>query len=134
MLCRSEVEAAMAYNAFIKAYCPEFGYLNPIHGATAEESPTVVKPAPKKRRSRIKKPTPSELRVKRIQAKIKRQTTAMQKAEAARKERLARRTPEEIEARIQAALEACIRANPDLYPDHPKPWRDPIISETGSTG
>lgn len=116
----SEIEAAMAYNAFVKAYCPDFGYLNPIHGATADEAPTVSKPPPEKRRSRLKKPTPSEMRLKRIHASSKRQTAAMQKAQAVRREQLANRTPEETDAIIQEALEACARARPDLYPEIPK--------------
>ena len=55
---KTEVEAAMAYNAFIKAHCPEFGYLNPIHGATADEEPTAVKEPPKRRQSKLRKLTP----------------------------------------------------------------------------
>ncbi|CAN5252837.1 hypothetical protein BH10PLA2_BH10PLA2_12260 [soil metagenome] len=67
-----EVEAALAYNAFIKAYCPEFGYLNPIPGAKADEEPTATTPPPKKRRSRIVELSISEKRLRRMRSQMKR--------------------------------------------------------------
>lgn len=67
-----ETAAALAYNAFIKKHCPVFGYLNPIAGATATDEPTAVKEPPSKRKSKIKKLTLTEMRVRRINARLNR--------------------------------------------------------------
>lgn len=88
-----ETEAALAYNAFVKVHCPEFGYLNPIAGATADDEPTAVKPPPKKRISKLVKLTPREQKIKKLNAQIARSMRTAEKQRQKQAEMLATKKP-----------------------------------------
>ena len=67
----NEDEAALAYNAFIKAHVPEFGYLNPIP-ATMDDEPTEAKIPPAKRPSKLVELSPKEQKLKVLHSKLER--------------------------------------------------------------
>lgn len=60
----TEIEAAMAYNEFIKKHSPEFGFLNEIVAAHASDEPTSVRKAPQLKKGRLKKKTEEERRLR----------------------------------------------------------------------
>lgn len=88
-----ETEAALAYNAFVKAHCPEFGYLNPILGAKADDEPTTVKEPPKKRRSKLVTLTPTERKIRALHARMERARRSTQRRSQMRAELLAAKEP-----------------------------------------
>ena len=77
-----EVEAALAYNAFVKAHCPEFGYLNPIESSPADKPTATPKQRVKRLRpSKLRKLAQKELTEKRGRQRRERQSQSLKQRE-----------------------------------------------------